>query len=512
MLEGVQLTPRGDIVDQPPLDVAIPGDFSPDELALATLDGDRLVAAWCEGARLLASVVSEAAAAPILISESASGAVELLATETGGVDLLFVENARTLWTSVDVHGESVEINLKPSVFETEPRLAADAPSFAVAAWRDRFALAWADADGGVHAQWLGGSGRRHAVRAADGAKISDLQLAIGADSAWVSWLESRNGEGVRVVKGLPEIFADGFETGDTSAWDFTLPPVNLSVVSPSEGEAVPRAAPTIAVRYDTPTGVGVDPATLSVTRDGAPVNMACDALPTSATCVPVTPFADGAVTLEVTVLDLVGRSSRPSSVTFEVDTAAPVLDLTAPLDGLVTSASEVPFAGQVSEPVDLRVNGADVSIDGATLGFDGTVALKLEGPQDFTWTATDAAGNVTEVARTVSRDTVAPAVIDLSTLAVEVTAGQVQINGAATAVESGARVHITNTRSGETVEVVADSVGAFAASIVGDTRDVLAFEVIDSAGNTSEIVSIPAPFDLPPDPADVAPPLDRTVA
>ncbi|MEO1367202.1 MAG: hypothetical protein AAFX50_08485, partial [Acidobacteriota bacterium] len=249
-LEGVRLSPTESVVTEPPRSLPVPGDTAPDAIAVAALDVDRLLVAWREGAHLWAGVASTAGAGPpVLISESASGALELLVAGADSAQLFWTERSRTFRVSIAVVGASTDIGAKQQAIASELRAAAltdggtlvfgldrvalvntssaldvlelgalaegvpASSSFAAAArGKSRLAVAWADADGGVHAQWLG-TGRPHGVRPADGASIDDVQLAIGASGAWISWLESRDGEGVRIVKRLPEIFADGFEAG-----------------------------------------------------------------------------------------------------------------------------------------------------------------------------------------------------------------------------------------------------------------------------------------------------------
>ena len=84
-----------------------------------------------------------------------------------------------------------------------------------------------------------------------------------------------------------------------------------------------------------------------------------------------------------------------------------------------------------------------------------------------------------------------------------VTNGQVTVTGAAGSVEGGARVTITNTRTGEKVTVTANADGSFTAQIAAQAGDVWSIVVTDAAGNASaaaySLVTTPPadPLDAP---------------
>src|SRR5207244_11267469 len=63
-----------------------------------------------------------------------------------------------------------------------------------------------------------------------------------------------------------------------------------------------------------------------------------------------------------------------------------------------------------------------------------------------------------------------------------VTNGQVTVTGAAGSVEGGARVTITNTRTGEKVTVTANADGSFTAQIAAQAGAVWSIVVTDAAG------------------------------
>ena len=335
------------------------------------------------------------------------------------------------------------------------------------AWTDGPRL-WASA-----IRWPGASAGEP-VRLSDRAdgRIDIVEVEGGAEVVWsegdVAWTRrfeaSDEAESLAARLGPLEavdidllgsgIFADDFETSDTSAWTATEPPVTLEIVAPVDGGFVNDSTPDLEVIYTSLPGVGIDPSSLLWEHEGSPLAVSCNATGESAVCVPETPFDDEPVTLTAVVADVLGRPSFPRSVSFTVDTAPPVLEIVSPEDGFLTSASEVTFVGTVSEPVELHVGTTDVELD-PDLGFSQTLPLTSDGPHLFVWTAEDDAENVTTLERTVIRDTQAPPVVDLSALVVQLVDGLLQLTGAPGAVEAGARVRVMNQETGEVVEVVA---------------------------------------------------------
>ncbi|MFL6198246.1 MAG: hypothetical protein ACJ76J_03635, partial [Thermoanaerobaculia bacterium] len=82
------------------------------------------------------------------------------------------------------------------------------------------------------------------------------------------------------------------------------------------------------------------------------------------------------------------------------------IELSRPADGLVTSEPELTFAGSLGEPASLSLNGSPVAVDGQAF-LHGPVLLQ-EGTNAFLLIATDRAGNVGELALTVTLRTAPP--------------------------------------------------------------------------------------------------------
>lgn len=110
-------------------------------------------------------------------------------------------------------------------------------------------------------------------------------------------------------------------------------------------------------------------------------------------------------------------------------------------------------------------------------------------------------------------DTTPPPLANVGNITLSgVTNGQVTLTGSAGSVEGGSQVKVTNTRTNQQVTVTANADGSFTLQIGAQVDDSLQIVVTDSANNSSLPATLQVEPPLPPDPATVAPPLDRTVA
>ncbi|HEY5545027.1 MAG TPA: hypothetical protein VIK50_03140, partial [Gemmatimonadaceae bacterium] len=195
--------------------------------------------------------------------------------------------------------------------------------------------------------------------------------------------------------------------------------------------------------------------------------------------------------------------------TAATDVIPPSLTISTPAIGLITKQLSIVTVGIAKDSTlsVITVNGAS-AVFGPLGAFDKSVNLTQEGNNIITFRATDRVGLFTEVVRTVIRDTQAPVLNVLmppdghitseANLAVsgtisDLTAVTVNVNGAPLTVQSGSF-------SGN----VALSMGL----------NVLSFTATDAATNAITIVRQVTRSDnvIPPDPATVAPALNRTVA
>src|SRR5215831_15123022 len=93
-----------------------------------------------------------------------------------------------------------------------------------------------------------------------------------------------------------------------------------------------------------------------------------------------------------------------------------------------------------------------------------------------------------------------------------ITNGQVTVTGAPGAGTAGTTVTLTNTRTGQKVTGTVQANGSFVLQIAAQGGDTLSLVVTDATGQSSPATTVTVGSGLPPDPATVAPPLDRSVA
>ncbi|MBI2877240.1 MAG: hypothetical protein HYY20_10190 [Candidatus Tectomicrobia bacterium] len=290
----------------------------------------------------------------------------------------------------------------------------------------------------------------------------------------------------------------------------TLPPL-LALTAPPEGALLNTNTPAIEIEYSD-IGSGVDLLTLLLHANGTELAATCTYGETHASCIPTAALPEGPIALGATLQDYAGNSAQPAEVHFTLDTIPPAILLTAPLDGTLTNQAAQLFVGQLSEAASLILNGEPVSL-GTDYAFSHGPLLLQEGSNFFELVATDAAGNRSQLLVRVTLDTTPPAAIDRDQLAIgDITGGQVSLQGKAGSIEAGARVTITNTRTGEVVTVNAETDGSFMVTLPVQGGDRLSLVLTDGAGNAGALVLVEVGQVLPPNPITVAPPLDRTVA
>jgi RHS repeat-associated protein len=342
-------------------------------------------------------------------------------------------------------------------------------------------------------------------------RYEEPRLVESSGETWLLFLE-RGADGTarsRAIS-LSDVFADGFETGNTAAWSSTEPAVNLFIESPLPLAAVGDATPTIRVRYETPTGLAVAPETLAIQTGGGPLAVSCTSAAGGAECVPTLPFADGPVAIEARVADVAGNLSPVATRQFAVDTAAPAISLSSPAEGFLTAEDRILVAGSLSETAELRVGVTAIPLAN-DLSFSALVPLE-EGSNLLELTATDPAGNAATASRSGILDTVPPAPVSAARVSTRLEGANVSIAGAAGAAEAGALVRWRNLRTGQEAKVSVAPDGSFATSLPAAEGDLLAAVVIDFADRRSAEAYFPLDYQVPPDPTPFAPPLDPTVA
>jgi RHS repeat-associated protein len=103
-----------------------------------------------------------------------------------------------------------------------------------------------------------------------------------------------------------------------------------------------------------------------------------------------------------------GRSTIVRRVT--LDSHPPIVNLTSPIDNLITNQTSVTVSGTVTDSttVTVNVNGTNVPVSNGS--FSISIAL-VESVNTITIVATDATGNQTTVTRSVTRDSIPPTLI-----------------------------------------------------------------------------------------------------
>ena len=206
-----------------------------------------------------------------------------------------------------------------------------------------------------------------------------------------------------------------------------IPPV-VTITSPANGAYVTNnKQPVTFTVTDETGGSGVDISALVVKQDGTAVTSGIVSTEIEngyqVTYTPAAALADGSHTVTVTCADHDGNSAAGKSTTYKVDTVPPTLNVTAPAPDLMTNQPALTVSGTTNDTtsspvtVTIQLNGADqgaVTV-GSGGAFSKAVTL-LEGANTLVIKATDGAGKVSSVTRTVTLDTGVPVIQSASVL------------------------------------------------------------------------------------------------
>lgn len=187
----------------------------------------------------------------------------------------------------------------------------------------------------------------------------------------------------------------------------TVPPT-LAIVYPNTPRVTSAAAAEflIELAYSDVTS-GVNPASVTLSVDGADVSADCAPTATAATCY-VPPLAAGSHTLAAAARDLAGNpASTATSFQLIADSQPPAIAISAPAAGFTTAAS-VTVSGTATDDVGVvrvTVNNLPATLQSSS--FQATVPL-IEGANDLVAVAFDGIGNQTAAKVRVVRDTHPP--------------------------------------------------------------------------------------------------------
>lgn len=199
----------------------------------------------------------------------------------------------------------------------------------------------------------------------------------------------------------------------------------ITITAPTSGQYLASATPTIKFNLvDEANGSGVAITTLSFTVDGTTytntssgvtVNSITNGYSVSFT--PPSALDDGSHTVSISVEDNDGNKATSASVSFTTDTVAPTMSVTNPAtNGTYTSESALNVTGTVSDStsgtpvVNITLNGKDVGTVTVSNGSFSKGVTLVNGSNTIVVTATDLAGKVTTITRTITLDTSAPVV------------------------------------------------------------------------------------------------------
>ena len=146
-----------------------------------------------------------------------------------------------------------------------------------------------------------------------------------------------------------------------------------------------------------------------------------------------TNLPDGANKVELQVSDNDGNVSDNAVVNFVISTAAPTLNVTSPVNNLITNQNKVTVAGTAAAGSD-AVTLAEVTVNGeaAVVEEDGAFSKEVsltEGDNTITIIAKDSLGKTTTVTRKVALYTKAPVITE--------------VVAESTTVDAGGRIRIT---------------------------------------------------------------------
>ena len=209
--------------------------------------------------------------------------------------------------------------------------------------------------------------------------------------------------------------------------EVTAPTITITSPTASQyfGTATPQFKFTVV---DEANGSGVSITTLEITLDGTTYTNTSNGVAVSAitngysvTFTPTTALSDGTHVFKVSVSDNDGNTGTSSEVSFTTDTIAPTLNVTNPTtNGTYTSESTLMVTGTASDStsgtptVTLKVNnGSAQTVTVSNGAFSKSVTL-VNGTNTIVVTATDKAGKVTTITRTIILDTSSPVVASIN--------------------------------------------------------------------------------------------------
>lgn len=302
--------------------------------------------------------------------------------------------------------------------------------------------------------------------------------ATGSSRTFTAHVTS--GDGPLAIVVVATDVAGNQSTSSRSVTVDSVAPV-VTVSAPAAGLVTNQAA----VRVD---GSVNDASPVTLTIGGVAVPVASNAFEYEMAIA-----SDGAITIPVIATDAAGNVAS-TSVSLTVDRGAPSVQIASPASGAFLRGPSVTVSGSISDAstTSVLVNGVAASLDGSSSGssgfsrtFTATVPV-ADGSVTLNATATDAAGNSGSASRTITVDSVAPA-LTLTAPAAGLVTSQVSVSVRGTVQDS---TPVTLTIDGAAVPVN-ENAFAYDAPLAGEGARQIAVVATDAAGNRStEVVSV----------------------
>jgi RHS repeat-associated protein len=232
---------------------------------------------------------------------------------------------------------------------------------------------------------------------------------------------------------------------------------------------------------------------------------------------PTQALAEGSHNFSVQLQDWFGAKALASS-TFAIDVTAPKFISLAPADLTAFSSANITITGKLDDPsatIVLAGNNYPVTANGS---FSIPAVLSI-GDNVLTLFAIDRAANTNQATLHLRLNVPPAGAPDSSKITIASAAiGTAKIKGTAGSVTANATVSIKSLLTGQSVDVSADSAGAFAAQINANPGEKVSVAASNAGGaGPAVILTVPGSGEdpdegtVPSDPAAIAPKIDPTV-
>lgn len=295
----------------------------------------------------------------------------------------------------------------------------------------------------------------------------------------------------------------------------------LVIVSPKENQIISSSTPTVEFSYQSP--LPIDKNSLSININGSDVTKNCNYSDTNVICNITEELAEGPNSLVASIADEVGNQSEAVRINFTVE-LEPFMEITinAPADGVITTEMDLQISGSLNKNASLGlahkaknyVNTETISVD-SDLKFGHQIKL-VRGQNTLTLTA-EHNGEKVERVVTVTYDPI-PTIPDGSKIKAISKDGKATVVGSAGSVDPDVYVVIIHDNTGNVVPAQANGQGEFEAVIdagVGNTLTIVT-QNANKKESKPTVITVQGEQkpdgDLPPDPIDIAPPVDSGVS